>query len=67
MEGELQKIDTENCHIEDEKITFTVGGGCFLGGDPKDTSGTWEKSVCKFLNDRGFAFPILGGEFVEGP
>ena len=52
--------------VKDEESTentlyVSAGAGCYLGESPGRDGGEEQKSLCHFVNDCGFAFPILGG------
>src|SRR5690606_10675058 len=49
--------------FDDAAMQVTVGGGCHLGVDPEDPSGTStrENSLLTRLDRRGWALPTTGG------
>lgn len=52
---ELKDKSTENV------LYVKAGAGCYLGESPGQEEGEFQKSLCNFVDERGFAFPILGG------
>lgn len=63
LSGELRSISMIRETVEmGERVAYVrVGAGCYIGHSPKDRLGTWDKSLNKWLDDRDYALPIMGG------
>jgi D-arabinono-1,4-lactone oxidase len=64
LSGELRKITLlgETLDANGKKQAYVkVGGGCYLGHSPTDSTGSWENSLNYWLDQRGYAIPIMGG------
>ncbi|MDF1761287.1 MAG: D-arabinono-1,4-lactone oxidase [Coxiellaceae bacterium] len=63
LSGDLRSIRLIN-EVEEsnQKVAYVkVGAGCYIGRSPGDPLGTWHNSLNKWLDDHGYAIPIMGG------
>ena len=61
LAGELKDITELEALSTEDKLYVKAGAGCYLGESPGQVEGSWEDSLCYFVNSKGFAFPVLGG------
>ncbi|MDF1654896.1 MAG: D-arabinono-1,4-lactone oxidase [Coxiellaceae bacterium] len=63
LTGELRRIQLIKETVENgQQVAYVkVGAGCYIGRSPGDRKGTWQNSLNKWLDDLGYAIPIMGG------
>lgn len=61
LEGELKAPELISAAADGGSALVRVGAGCHLGRDPSDPRSTWDNSFNKWLDERGWALPLLGG------
>ncbi len=63
LTGDLRRIQLIKVAVEDgQQVAYVkVGAGCYIGRSPGDRQGTWKNSLNKWLDDLGYAIPIMGG------
>ncbi|HEX8822997.1 MAG TPA: D-arabinono-1,4-lactone oxidase [Archangium sp.] len=61
LDGELRKIELLESRTADGFNLVRVGAGCYLGPNPADPSQRATDTLTRWLDARGFAFPITGG------
>jgi FAD binding domain/D-arabinono-1,4-lactone oxidase len=59
LDGDLRNVDL--LAQDANSATVRVGGGCYLGKNPKDPASTWSNSLNAQLEALGVSLPILGG------